>query len=191
MLKRAHPLGRAYQIKLILRRSVLFGILCNPEGFPLFWVEVLRLLWSYGRPGVTACGAFLNGCFFADCFFLVSLSVIICRYITILYYLNNVEDGGETAFPVADMKDFNETVSVIDQYRISVDRKSNLDLTATLKRSHWLSCFPVWNLYSHESLEARQELSLLEKHLISCVAHSLRQFVASAQWLVKPSTDPL
>jgi len=33
----------------------------------------------------------------------------ICRYITILYYLNDVEDGGETAFPVADMKDFNET----------------------------------------------------------------------------------
>jgi len=36
------------------------------------------------------------------------------RYITILYYLNDVEDGGETAFPVADMKDFIETVSVID-----------------------------------------------------------------------------
>lgn len=33
------------------------------------------------------------------------------RYITILYYLNDVEEGGETAFPVADMKDFNETVS--------------------------------------------------------------------------------
>ncbi|XP_078365289.1 transmembrane prolyl 4-hydroxylase-like [Oculina patagonica] len=33
----------------------------------------------------------------------------ICRYITILYYLNDVEEGGETAFPVADMKDFNET----------------------------------------------------------------------------------
>ena len=36
------------------------------------------------------------------------------RYIAILYYLNDVEDGGETAFPVADMKDFNETVSVMD-----------------------------------------------------------------------------
>ena len=144
------------------------------------------MLWSYGSPGVTACCAFLNGCFFVDCFVLVSL-FIICRYITILYYLNNVEDGGETAFPVADMKDFNETVSAIDQYRISVD----LNLTATLKRSHWLSCFPVWNLYSHESLEARQELSLLVKHLISCDAHSLRQFVASTQWFVTRSTDPL
>lgn len=45
-----------------------------------------------------------------DCYFIRIF--IICRYITILYYLNNVEDGGETAFPVADMKDFNETVSI-------------------------------------------------------------------------------
>jgi len=36
------------------------------------------------------------------------------RYITILYYLNDVEHGRGTAFSVADMKDFNETVSVID-----------------------------------------------------------------------------
>ena len=27
-----------------------------------------------------------------------------CRYITVLYYLNDVEEGGETAFPVADRK---------------------------------------------------------------------------------------
>ena len=33
------------------------------------------------------------------------------RYIIILYQLNDVEEGGETVFPVADMKDFNETVS--------------------------------------------------------------------------------
>ena len=69
-----------------------------------------------------------------DCYF--RRTFIISRYITILYYLNNVEDGGETAFPVADMKDFNETVSVIDRYQMSVDWKSNFDLTATLKRSH-------------------------------------------------------
>ena len=47
-----------------------------------------------------------------------------------------MEDGGETAFPVADMKDFNETVSVIDRYQMFVDWISNFDLTATLKRSH-------------------------------------------------------
>ena len=31
---------------------------------------------------------------------------------TILYYLNDVEDGGETAFPVADNETFDQTVSV-------------------------------------------------------------------------------
>ncbi|CAH3191246.1 unnamed protein product [Porites evermanni] len=31
----------------------------------------------------------------------------ICRYITILYFLNNVEEGGQTAFPVADNETFN------------------------------------------------------------------------------------
>ena len=40
-----------------------------------------------------------------------NLLFIFYRYITILYYLNDVEEGGETAFPVADMRDFNETVS--------------------------------------------------------------------------------
>ena len=73
----------------------------------------MRLLSSYRSSGITACGAFLNSCVFVDCFFLMR-PCITCRYITILYYLNDVEDGGETAFPVADMKDFNETVSVID-----------------------------------------------------------------------------
>lgn len=30
----------------------------------------------------------------------------ICRFITILYYLNDVEEGGQTAFPVADEPDY-------------------------------------------------------------------------------------
>lgn len=29
---------------------------------------------------------------------------------TVLYYLNDVARGGETAFPVADEEDFNQTV---------------------------------------------------------------------------------
>ena len=33
------------------------------------------------------------------------------RYITILYYLNDVEGGGETAFPVADNETLNFEVS--------------------------------------------------------------------------------
>ena len=36
---------------------------------------------------------------------------LLYRYITILYYLNDVEEEGETVFPVADMKNFNETLS--------------------------------------------------------------------------------
>eukprot|EP00794_Sanderia_malayensis_P018786 gene18786-20677_t len=31
----------------------------------------------------------------------------LCRFITILYYLNDVEKGGETAFPVADNENYN------------------------------------------------------------------------------------
>jgi len=33
----------------------------------------------------------------------------LCRFITIGYYLNDVEEGGETAFPVADKKGYNYT----------------------------------------------------------------------------------
>ncbi|KAL9975421.1 hypothetical protein ACROYT_G012582 [Oculina patagonica] len=33
----------------------------------------------------------------------------LCRYMTVLYYLNDVHRGGETAFPVADEEDFNQT----------------------------------------------------------------------------------
>ena len=35
----------------------------------------------------------------------------IFRYITILYYLNDVEEGGETAFPVADNATLDMAVS--------------------------------------------------------------------------------
>ena len=37
-------------------------------------------------------------------------SACVCRYITVLYYLNQPEAGGETAFPAADVESFNETV---------------------------------------------------------------------------------
>ena len=41
----------------------------------------------------------------------LSLCRYIFRYITVLYYLNQPEAGGETAFPAADVDGFNETVS--------------------------------------------------------------------------------
>ncbi|KAL9950839.1 hypothetical protein ACROYT_G043404 [Oculina patagonica] len=39
----------------------------------------------------------------------------LCRYITVLYFLNDVEEGGETAFPVAD----NATFSIEDWAKIT------------------------------------------------------------------------
>lgn len=52
----------------------------------------------------------LNSGAFVDC--LLIRFFITCRYITILYYLNDVEDGRGIAFSVADIKDLNETASV-------------------------------------------------------------------------------
>lgn len=34
------------------------------------------------------------------------------RYITILYFLNEVDDGGETAFPMADNATLNKQVII-------------------------------------------------------------------------------
>jgi len=33
------------------------------------------------------------------------MSTFLSRYITVLYYLNDPEEGGETAFPMADTPD--------------------------------------------------------------------------------------
>lgn len=38
----------------------------------------------------------------------------VCRYATVLYFLDNVEDGGETAFPIADNSTFDEEVWMRD-----------------------------------------------------------------------------
>ncbi|XP_073259502.1 transmembrane prolyl 4-hydroxylase-like isoform X1 [Porites lutea] len=38
----------------------------------------------------------------------------VCRYATILYFLDNVEDGGETAFPIADNSTFDDEVWMSD-----------------------------------------------------------------------------
>uniref|UniRef100_A0A8C6TAV8 Prolyl 4-hydroxylase, transmembrane (endoplasmic reticulum) n=1 Tax=Neogobius melanostomus TaxID=47308 RepID=A0A8C6TAV8_9GOBI len=52
-----------------------------------------------------------------------------CRYITVLFYLNSVEGGGETAFPVADNRTYDEVVHLLDT-RKNCD-KSNLRVTPT------------------------------------------------------------
>lgn len=38
----------------------------------------------------------------------------IFRYITVMFYLNPVEEGGETTFPVADNRTYDEVVGLID-----------------------------------------------------------------------------
>ncbi|XP_028401217.1 transmembrane prolyl 4-hydroxylase-like isoform X1 [Dendronephthya gigantea] len=54
----------------------------------------------------------------------------ICRYLTVLYFLNYVEEGGETAFPIADNETYDEDVWQKDVKRMcNVGRnchKSNL-----------------------------------------------------------------
>ena len=42
------------------------------------------------------------------------------RFLTVLYYLNDVPRGGETAFPVADEEYFNETVRITNLDRAYV-----------------------------------------------------------------------
>ncbi|KAM9800747.1 transmembrane prolyl 4-hydroxylase [Syngnathus typhle] len=49
-----------------------------------------------------------------------------CRYITVLFYLNSVEGGGETAFPVADNRTFDE-VSLIQNDVDLMDTRRNCD----------------------------------------------------------------
>ena len=40
---------------------------------------------------------------------------------TILYYLNQPDEGGETAFPAADVENFNETVRICLRFKRDVD----------------------------------------------------------------------
>ena len=44
------------------------------------------------------------------------------RYITILYFLNDVEEGGQTAFPVADNETFNHEVCLSDRSYIHTNK---------------------------------------------------------------------
>ena len=44
------------------------------------------------------------------------------RYITILYFLNDVEEGGQTAFPVADNETFNHEVCITDRSYIHTNK---------------------------------------------------------------------
>ena len=38
-------------------------------------------------------------------------AAVSCRYVTVLFYLNNVTGGGETVFPIADNRTYEEMVN--------------------------------------------------------------------------------
>ena len=92
-----------------------------------------------------------------------------------------MEDGGETAFPVADMEDFNETVSVID---IKFPYIPNF---ASLIRSHELSCPCMEFGLAHMKI-VKLERASLEKHLISRYVNSACQFLVST-WFAQQCRD--
>lgn len=44
------------------------------------------------------------------------LLLLVCfhsRYLTVVFYLSSAEDGGETTFPVADNRTYDEQVSLL------------------------------------------------------------------------------
>ncbi|XP_071953278.1 transmembrane prolyl 4-hydroxylase-like [Antedon mediterranea] len=70
----------------------------------------------------------------------------ICRYATIMYYLNDVDEGGDTAFPVADNETFSCEVSTVFYYNLSHHCK---DANLLVKPSKGKVVF--W--YNHETSE--------------------------------------
>ena len=83
------------------------------------------------------------------------ISVLICRYMTGLYFLNDVEEGGETAFPLADNVTFNQKVVFIAGFvRLAVYLKfGGLSSKSMCKCSQGLyGTFLVW---SCETLEEK------------------------------------
>eukprot|EP00795_Rhopilema_esculentum_P001259 gene1259-15640_t len=86
----------------------------------------------------------------------------LCRYITILYYLNDVEEGGETAFPVADDDAYKHTEFVQrregDYYNLSEFCYNSTTVVAPKKGKAVL-----WynhNLDEHGWLGERDDFSL-------------------------------
>ena len=88
------------------------------------------------------------------------------RYVTVLYYLNDVEEGGETAFPVADDFSFNETVSCNLLFKIIQSSDALAETTHWAGETHnpaeIMASFPM-------SLPGFTLVSLLRKHHSSSI----------------------
>ncbi|KAK3741686.1 hypothetical protein QZH41_009237 [Actinostola sp. cb2023] len=109
----------------------------------------------------------------------------LCRYITILYYLNDVEDGGETAFPVADNATVNRTFmdnsrSEYDYYNLNENCKySNL----IVKPKKGLAI--MW--YNHHRDEESEWLGAMDDYSLhgGCVVHKGIKWIAN-NWITAP-----
>ncbi|XP_021179227.2 transmembrane prolyl 4-hydroxylase [Fundulus heteroclitus] len=64
-----------------------------------------------------------------------ALTEVSCRYLTVLFYLSSVEDGGESTFPVADNRTYDERALVQDGVDLTDTQqtcgKGNLRMTPT------------------------------------------------------------
>ncbi|KAM4571594.1 transmembrane prolyl 4-hydroxylase-like [Fundulus diaphanus] len=64
-----------------------------------------------------------------------ALTEVSCRYLTVLFYLSSVEDGGESTFPVADNRTYDEQALVQDGVDLTDTQqacgKGNLRMTPT------------------------------------------------------------
>ena len=83
----------------------------SDRGYAIYYVTVEIIRCAYAEKIKVL--LLLENC--VECFYMLTRkhfenSFILLRYATILYFLDNVEDGGETAFPVADNITFDKEV---------------------------------------------------------------------------------
>ncbi|XP_032232866.1 transmembrane prolyl 4-hydroxylase [Nematostella vectensis] len=112
----------------------------------------------------------------------------ICRYLTVLYYLNDVEDGGETAFPVADNVTLDRaymemTRGIHDYFNMNENCKtSNL----VIKPRRGLAV--MW--YNHMRDEATGWMGAMDDYSLhgGCEVFSGEKWIANS-WITAPYAD--
>lgn len=108
--------------------SVMQSFLCFSYLNQMFTFKVQL----YCQTVVFAIGSFGYGETFFHSYLYFSLSFLFYpRYLTMLFYLSSVEEGGETTFPVADNRTYEEQVSVLSQHTV-INSRAPL-LFATVK----------------------------------------------------------
>lgn len=83
--------------------------------FPVYFFERITLKIQFNKPEQLF--KLLLVIFYT--YMYLSLSYLFyCRYLTVLFYLSSIEEGGDTTFPVADNRTYDEKVSVLPQSTI-------------------------------------------------------------------------